>query len=77
MRNRMLSLILAYGAGVLTIGIPAYLEHRRSMRALRDVLDVPHVPVVDSAVIPSPMGWQDHPPALTGKREIVVKRLEE
>ena len=73
----MLSLILAYSAGILTVGIPAYLEHRRSIRALRDVLAVPRVPVVDPSVIPSPMGWQDHPPALTGKREIVVTRLEE
>ena len=73
----MLSLIAAYSAGVLTIGIPAYLEHKRSMRALRDVLDSPRVSVIEPDVIPSPMGWQDHPPALTGKREIVVKRLEE
>jgi len=73
----MAGLILAYSAGILTIGIPAYLEHKRSMRAMRDILDVPRVPVIDPDVIPSPMGWQDHPPTLTGKREIVVKRLEE
>lgn len=55
----MLNLLIGFGAGVLTIGIPAYLEHRRSMRAMRDILDVPRVSVVIPEVIPNPYGWSD------------------
>lgn len=55
----MINLLVGFFAGCLTVGLPAYLEHRRSMQAMRDILDVPRVPVIEPEVIPNPYGWRD------------------